>query len=344
MKRLVAVTCLVILVAACREPEARVDKAAHAQKGAATVPQYNLQVTFDGLMAFVQTSSTSMWALLVEANYDPTDPTKVKDSEVPPCAKAQGTASLVMDFPPHVAALRIKDADVLLNNVSVGGILPLFFIDGMDITFDTGLKNPSIDLSTTPLVTRATFGATLGQPAGNFKQHDTVHSKFLSASFPSGQWPDHLAARVLIDFGQQVATVACPMRSYGMQTPAQAVCQGTGTSLAEEVSVSQKGLTTPITIVLDASHTLTVQPKNGGNSLHVEVLNILPSSLVYSKGCDDPDLHPNAFRWYYYLAKDLPPPIDCSTHYFPCDKASSGAGGTKCPEMQMQPPPVGNKK
>ncbi|HVR11162.1 MAG TPA: hypothetical protein VMW75_24175, partial [Thermoanaerobaculia bacterium] len=252
MKRLVAVTCLVTLVAVCRESEARVDKAAHAKKGAATVPQYNLQVTFDGLIAFVQTSSTSMWALLVEANYDPTDPTKVKDSEVPPCARAETTpANIVNHFPPHVAAIRIKDADVLLNNVSVGGVVPLFFIDGMDITFDTGVKNPSIDLTTTRLVTRSTFGDALGQPADNFKQHDTVHSKFLTASFPSGQWPDHLAARVLIDFGQQATTVPCPSRSYGVKSP-QAGCQGSGTSLAEEVSVSQKGLTTPITIVLDS--------------------------------------------------------------------------------------------
>src|SRR5215218_2520037 len=175
MRKLLLFTCLVPLLA-CSRPADRSPnlKETTAANAAALVSSYDLEVTFDGLTAFVQKDvdgKPAVWALLVKADYDPNGTPSA--DEVPPCAKAESPQTLPEDFPPHVAALRIRDAEVELNGVPIGGIVPLFFLDGLDLRFDTGVKNPTIDLKT--LVSREIFASVLSSTADEFKTHDTIN-------------------------------------------------------------------------------------------------------------------------------------------------------------------------
>jgi hypothetical protein len=344
MKRELAVTCLVSALAACGpkvdQPSARVTRA--GASAATTVPQYALTVSFDGLIAFVQ-QGNSVWALFVKADYNKY--AAINQKEVPPCAVQEvGAQKVPFHFPPHVAALRILSADVDLsdlstgNVVSVGGVAPLFFIDGLDLTFDTGKKAPSIDLAKPSLVSRNVFASVLNDKPDKFKQHDTIKKDYLD-TFAKAQAAGYLSARALINFGDTVKTEACPgPTQYGVKTKVGDACGGNAMSLAESVKVAQQGLTSPITITLDAKRQLIVRPHGGGNQLVVEVLNIPVEALAdfHLDRCADPHPHPGAYRWFYYLL-DNAPDNKCAMHYFPCD-TNGATNGTKCPQPQMQLP------
>ncbi len=343
MKRLFFLTYLVPLLA-CGGPTDRTSgsETAAAVSATTTLAPYKLEVTFDGLIAFAQKEvdgNPAVWALLVDADYDPNvEPT---DDEVPPCAKIEVTPEEIPEhFPPHVAGLRIRNAEVELNGVPIGGVVPLFFIDGLDLSFDTGTKNPTIDLK--PLVSRKIFADVFSQNPDAFKKHDTINPLYLK-DFATAQAQGHLAARVLINFGKTV--VAEPFkcggksRPYGMIAKVSDTCQGNSQTLGESVKVSQPDLTAPITITLDGKRKLTVKPLASATSVKVEVLNILPHALADFNydDCKHPEhIHPAAFRWFYYLLKDQPTPNDCSEHFFPCDAGDGTGGGTKCPQVEMQ--------
>src|SRR5947209_15891084 len=132
MKRFLLFACLVPLLA-CAQPtkpikETKIKEAAGNAKTA--LARYTLEVTFDGLIAFVQQKrqgKNAVWALLVAADYNPLSP---KADEIPFCADPHAP-TFPQDFPPHLAALRFKDAAVELNGIPIGGIVPLVLLEGL---------------------------------------------------------------------------------------------------------------------------------------------------------------------------------------------------------------------
>ncbi|MFY9823327.1 MAG: hypothetical protein WAM82_18235 [Thermoanaerobaculia bacterium] len=308
------------------------------QRRTASSTPYTLNVTLDGLIAFVQQTidgNPAAWAILVAADYDPLT-VKFGDDTIPLCADP-AASGFSQDFPPHIAALRFKGASVTLNGVSIGGLMPIFFINGLDISFETGHKTPQINLKS--IVSRSVFNDLLGgSSADNYKAYDTIKPEYIDPNFGLALAQKHLAARVLLNFGDKIEVANCTGRFYGMQEP-RGACQGS-TELPESVKVTQTGLIDPVIIRLDSVRTLRAKPIVPGGIVTVEVLNILPSALAdpHYDGCKDNHVHLPAFRWYYTLLQDVPTPADCSKHYFPCQSTSTTAGGTKCPQIEMQIP------
>lgn len=321
------VSAFALLIGACQRqrPPSSADQTAALQ-----LTPYTLEVMFDGLIAFVEDGGT-VWALLVDADYDVQDPSTWKD-ELPPCVLDQFEKDEIpSEFPPHKAHILFRDAKVTGADPVLGRAIAL-----EDIRLETGRDGfGQIDL--TSLTSKEEVAAERMDVAEHDVQHlDKIASRFLGASLT-----DHLAARVLIQGADSLVSrplVGCPIK-YSFVNPTEdpeVDCTGAGRPLAEEVLLVQNNLTTPVEIrLLTSGDTVTVEPEQAGGTVRVEIVNIRKEFIGNPNipPCDVPERHPMAYRWYYLLMMD-PPSEHCADHFFPCEVIGD-TGGRKCPQKEF---------
>lgn len=328
MKKMVAQTCLALalLLACFRNVEAQ------------SLDPYPLTVRFEGLVAFVPSKIDTqpvLWALLPDANYNPETATT---NDLPPCVWDEGVTDpniLRRDYPHHIAALRVQNAKISLNGVSITGLIPAVLLQGRDLWFNTGKKISAIPAL--PQLTNADeLHAARGGSLSDYTPLDKVNADYLKTDSTTVMSLRFLAARALIDFGDSITTnpLSCggvPVR-YGFRRPnfGTSDCKG-NTPLAEDLIVHQADLTAPVIIELRPSaDKLTIEPASPRAHVVIEVLNVMPKAIAdpYYQPCDDRHQHPTTFRWYYHLLASIK--ADCPDHFVLCEGQGT-QGGTKCP-------------
>jgi hypothetical protein len=325
-----------ICVSSCHAPQQQIAKA----------QAYSLVVNFQGLIAFVQTQRNGkpvLWALLPNANYEPSSP---QEEDLPPCVStevADDVGTLVDQFPPHLAALRIKNAT--LNGAPVTDYV--FIIQGNDLRFATGTTIQSIAPLKLAAMSQHLVNTLHGKPS-DYLPLDKVHPDYLTEDSSKVVKLPFFAARVLIDFGYKITENPLSCRgttiAYGFQAPPddQNNCSADFTSLAEGITVNQDGISNPIQIsLLPSGNILTIGPDGSGKPVTIDVLNSIPSAIADPNydSCQDVHQHEQSFRWYYRLLAKQTSAADCSDNFFPCEPERVGGnqGGSKCPEKGLAP-------
>lgn len=333
-------TCVLLLTLAgcCNQPYiSKATTAVLAARVAAdATTTYKLQISFLGLIAFVQ-DNNKVWALLPNADYD-ADPT---ESQLPPGAFAELSSipatradQLMNNFPPHRARIRFRNARIVAGNVPdpVKGRS----IKGSDVSFSNSAQGISIDfssLSHSNKIAQARGMTTAAVATAGLSSLDQVDPNLLSVTLDQ----QRLSARALITAGTVKANPRqdCGNRVYSFKTTANGLnCPGSleqAVQLAEEVVVTQENVSGQ-TVITVGSDSITMEPDDPSQTVVVEVVNQIDEALDNPGAllCEMDNIHLEAFRWFYRL---LRPSSQNATanHYFPCIKISS-AGGAKCPQ------------
>jgi hypothetical protein len=336
MRRFVALACSVGLgLMAAVAPAASQMRSVGIQ----SPPPYSLEVTFQGLIAFVPTGD-GVWALLVNADYNPRP--KPDPADVPLCA-APTSGATPNDYPRHVAALRFHGAKATLNGGPLGDVVPALLLKGRDLRFATGKRGPATvaldQAADGKIMAKALSAGGLEGLPGDFTAFDVVDSRYLNPDSNTAMKEHWLGARVLVDFGDSItaAPLNCAtIAQYGFTPTDDGSCFGT-TPLAETVTVAQTQVMQPVTITLGPDK-LVLSPARPGGKVSVEILNVMPEVIVdpYLDACHHKAEHLKAFQWFYRLLQS--PPSSCPQNYFPCLR-STDFGGDACPLRHMVPAP-----
>ena len=319
---------------------------------AGDLPRFSLEVTFQGLIAYVPTDQ-GVWALLADADYDPNDPKEKIPFDFPVCLE-KNKPLREQEYPRHVAALRFSGAKATLNGGALGELVPALMLRGRDLRFDTrkpGLPVQSFDTLADQKIMAKTLKGVPGAPS-DFSAYAVVDPRYLTPDSAQAMQLPFLGARALVNFGDKI--IAAPQickgisPRFGFTTPEnyiKGICAG-DTLLAETVTVTQGDLIKPVTIRFPPSaDELVLTPSTPGGTVKVEILNVMPKVIAdrFFKFCDNTDEHFQAFQWYYRFLlnppKPPPPDANCEQQFFPCLNDQNNAGGEKCPGMKLTPPP-----
>jgi hypothetical protein len=335
----------ILALLSCQPAPHRVQESREATPTAST---YNLEVEFEGLIGFAPSKDSNgkpvLWALFPDAEFPP----PYKDSDVlalkdkaPPCATQEEpkAADFLNAYPPHLAAMRIRNAVLSINGTPV--TTSILLIKGRDVRLATG--TPLASIGSLPRLVSAEELAPIkgGQPA-DYPNFDKVKPGLLDDKYSALTGNPALAARVLINFGdtiseQQMKCNGTPVL-HGLTQPTGA-CEGSA-SFAESVTVVQGGLKDPVSITLAPSKdTYEVGPDGSGQPVKIEFVNFMADAIADPNfdHCTQIHRHPKSFRWYYRLLNTPTTKGDCSDNYYPCDPppGRGTAGGTKCPQKAL---------
>lgn len=322
-------------------------------------PRFHVEVQFDGLIAWVDGGNPlARYALLVDA-----EPPNTSSDDFPRCAWEETSGNLqTLEglYPPHYAHVRFLNAAVDKHNgtsfVALTDPVKGESLKGMEILLQGGADLPARDVA--PAVRKALIESMRPQsspPSENFK----VANGMLTVDVPTLGF---LAARVSMRGGAMM-TSRNPCRELYPQYDqrlysfvlSQEVntydCENeSGTSLVEETTwttsvdggeeyfyIRQGDPSSP-------SHLYRIKPIIPRQPAVIQILNSVKDAI------DNPGYdgclyggHLDAFRWFYRLTKESTTAA-CSDlgeegstfQYFPCE-TRGGAGGTKCPQIGLDP-------
>lgn len=327
------------------------DREVQESRSKATTPtasSYDLEVTFEGLIGFAPSKDSSgkpvLWALFPDAEYPPphkdTEVAALKD-KAPPCATQEEpkAADFLNAYPPHLAAMRIRNSVLSINGTPV--TTSILLIKGRDVRLATGTQLASI--GSLPLLVSADEIAPIkgGKPAA-YPNFDKVKSGLLDDKYSALTGNPALAARVLINFGDKISeqqmTCKGQLVLHGLTQPT-GKCEGSA-SFAESVTVKQSGLKNTVSLTLAPSKDIyEVGPDGSGLPVTIEFVNFVADAIADPNfdHCTLSHLHPKSFRWYYRLLNTPTAKGDCSDNYYPCDPTTGTGphGGTKCPQKAL---------
>ena len=342
MKRVYIVVPFVMMLAlGCRQEErqsaaetiAKPAEPSAAVNSAASLPDYTLEVTLDGLIAFAKDAPANpkkVWALLIDADYPASGYT---EDDLPPCVwdELQG-GSPAVEFPAHFAHIRVTEGLVYGMADPRKGMS----IAGRDIRIWTGKTSLNgVDLSN---LASADELINSGVDPTQANALDGIKSGLLDPIFTPARGV--LSSRVLIEGATSIKSrsilcgVATEPAQYGFEKPESEECDGDGVPIGEEVIWKQENVTAPVVIYSQQGDPIVVVPEQPGKPVKIEIINAVQKAIDDPKyqGCDME--HYQAFRWYYRLAKSAA--ADCSDNYFPC-KVEGDFAGRKCPAKEFVP-------
>jgi hypothetical protein len=279
-------------------------------------PSYKLQVTFEGLVGYVN-KTDGVWALLPKAK--PSDSPPV----LPPSTQADPDY-----YPTHFAVLIISGMNLRGFDQPVTLKIP---IDGYDLQLPTGLAATG-NLDGTKFMQDPSDSAVdklnpdmIAEPMGSeARQYLTTRMKLPLGNFTFG--PPN---------GQFFRTV--PIKN----APNHTICfesEDTGSddevaSRAESVTWTSPNLNTDIdlSLILDPTQSsptaakLTLHPAAGENLVAITVANKVAGAVLDDHHEAE---HWPAYRWFYNLSTVAVRTGDCTKHYYP----QGTHGGNRCPQ------------
>ena len=320
----------------------------------AELTDYQLTVVLRGLVALVPKATDQVWALLVDAEYDPTLE-RVETRELPPCADLDicGGACDIVDtgdamdrYPPHYAFLRIRGAKV--GGVPKELLLPMA---GTDLRINPGRAGGTADLSLlsssskiqTARCDPAACDAGQCDPGAGCKPEpdpeelDQVGSAFVDPDSATALAERDLSGRVLLEAAagdQLVAEKTCASLRHSFASRTDIDCVDAEPLLADETKLIQQ-LRGPTKLVFaESGAELLLEPINAADGIEIIIGNQVAEAILHpdSKLCKG-EGHPKGFRWLYRFSATVGE-ADCSDHYYPC---VATAAGRKCPQKQLQP-------
>lgn len=316
---------------------------AHCESTLAT--DWKLEVQFGGLIAFVNDETPGpnplpfAWALLPDAHYEGTTPTKL-----PPCVKKEQWTvdELKQNFPSHSSWIRYynrKDWPDAKGSSLLGADLQI--LPGSD-----QIKSIELDRA----ASTEEIADLLQKKPTAFPDSRTVRPELLQI-LPSAFRTEGLSARVRIQGGDllESKSLICAREILYSFTRPEApnhknpTCQKSPALPLAETTVLTSGMSAGSKLYLVFSTSTgtkveALEPADPGKPLLIQILNVHsghPATHTLSDLCEMPDSgHMLSLRWYYQLTSGNKS-SKCKTHVTPCDIEPT-LGDTRCPQFELR--------